>query len=81
MYHKKVFIKERKRKMIKKDVLKKVDLKKVIGGGGASGTWMDSKTKACINGQAGGMLAGSPGGLGGIIIGGIGGAIAGGCFG
>ena len=31
---------------------------------------MDSKTKACINGQAGGMLAGSPGGIGGAIVGG-----------
>lgn len=67
--------------MIKKDAIKKEDLKKVIGGGGASGTWMDSKTKACVNGQAGGMLAGSPDGLDGIIVGGIDGVIAGGCFG
>lgn len=45
-------------KMVKKKSLKKADLKKVVGGSGASGTWMNSKTKSCINGQAGGMLAG-----------------------
>lgn len=62
--------------------LNKQEMQQINGSGGASGNWwgMDSKTKACVNGQVGGMLVGATTGLGGIIIGGIGGAIAGGCF-
>jgi len=56
------------------------EMKQIIGGKNIFNTHLSNKTKTCINGQVGGMLAGSPGGIGGIIIGGIGGTIAGGCF-
>ncbi|ENZ5597951.1 Blp family class II bacteriocin [Enterococcus hirae] len=52
------------------------EMKQVVGGR----VHLSNNTKACINGQLGGMLTGSVGGIGGIILGGIAGAIAGGCF-
>ncbi|NTL33905.1 bacteriocin-type signal sequence [Enterococcus faecium] len=56
------------------------EMKKNIVGKNIFNTHLSNKTKTCINGQVGGMIAGSQGGIDGIIIGGIGGTIAGGCF-
>lgn len=53
------------------------EVQQIKGGGKIK---LPDRQKGCINGIAGGMLAGGIGGLGGIALGGIGGAVAGGCF-